>query len=167
MMLPFFLHGAYFLEMLAVFQLNGILLCVVVTFLSSLMWEEEAIDYMRWGFTLTHTHTHEGRSGIGFVAPTAGSSEKICVWQSQQFWGLSPQEPLCLIQGEQVHRETKRLEKGGKVREDSSFFSLSTQHSFLFLTSKATGGYLNSHHDSHSGNFEKGLSFLSRTLCGH
>lgn len=56
-MLPFFLHGAYFLEMLAVFQLNGILLCVVVTFLSSLMWEEEAIDYMRWGFTFTHTHT--------------------------------------------------------------------------------------------------------------
>ena len=43
--------------MLAVFQLNGILLCVVVTFLSSLMWEEEAIDYVRWGCTFTHTHT--------------------------------------------------------------------------------------------------------------
>lgn len=102
------------------------------------------------------------------MAPTAGSTEKICVWQSRWFWGLSPQEPLCLIQGEQVHRDTKRLKKGGKVRVDSFFFHPFYSTLLSFFDFKGTLWYLNAHHDSRSGNLKKDLAFfvMHSLLCG-
>lgn len=77
-----------------------------------------------------HIHTHSREWALGSAA---GSVKRICVWRSQRFLGLSPPEPLCLIQGQQVHRGTKRVEKGGKVRADSFFFRpfSSTLLSFL------------------------------------
>lgn len=77
-----------------------------------------------------HMHTHSREWALGSAA---GSVKRICVWRSQRFLGLSPPEPLCLIQGQQVHRGTKRVEKGGKVRADSFFFHpfSSTLLSFL------------------------------------
>lgn len=108
-----------------------------------------------------HIHTHSREWALGSAA---GSVKRICVWRSQRFLGLSPPEPLCLIQGQQVHRGTKRVEKGGKVRADSFFFTLSPQLFFLFLTSKATLQHLNGRHDSLSGNLEKAWSFLSHIL---
>lgn len=140
-MLPFFLHGAYFLEMLAVFQLNGILLCVVVTFLSSLMWEEEAIDYMRWGFTLTHTHTHtrgDRASGLWLQRP-APVKRSVCGSRSNS--GAFLLRSLCVSSKESKFTERQRgWKKEGKWGRTVLFSAFLLNTPFFFWLQRQLAG---------------------------
>lgn len=123
--------------MLAVFQLNGILLCVVVTFLSSLMWEEEAIDYVRWGCTFTHTHTG-GEIGHWVCGSNGRLQWKdLCVAVAAI---LGPFSSGAFVSHPR-RASSQRDKEAGKRRESEGgqiffFFSLSTQHFFLFFDFK-------------------------------
>lgn len=57
-----------------------------------LMWEDKAIDDVRWGADTPHT---KGGGAAGFEAPVKGS---VCGGRGNSE-AFSRQEPLCLIQG--------------------------------------------------------------------
>lgn len=82
-----------------------------------------------------HTHTQRERRkrslGLWLLKLESGVKGSVCGGRADSgaflLW-----DSLCLFQGKQVHRDTKKVGKGGKVRADSFFPPLSLEDFFLF-----------------------------------